>query len=168
MLFRKYLAFIESTFPWIWVCLLTWWIDRLFVELGHRSSDTVICTHSDIQYVKLHQYLTIVACVAQIMHSINRRKTQFKREARIMGIEDMPCQWFIYFGSIIVCSGWTCVIVCLIDVSPWLCIDTIVQNRASITLLSLLAIAVAVPIEAKIWDKTLQDTLQYQSGPIDI
>ena len=168
MLFRKYLAFVESTFPWIWVCILTWWTDRLFVELGHRSSDTMICTHSDIQYVNMHQYLTIIACTAQIIYSIRERTKQFKREAQIMGIEDIPCQWAIYICCTVICVAWTITVVCLIDVSPWLCIDTIVQYRASIALLSILCVMCAIPIEAKIWNTQLQNALADQSGPMDI
>ena len=168
MLFRKYLAFIESTNPWIGACILTWWTDRLFVELGHRSSDTVLCTHSDIQYVHMHQYLTIFACTAQIIYSIRERTAQFQREAQIMGIVDIPCQWPIYICCTVICVAWTITIVCLIDVSPWLCIGTFVQYRASIALMATLITMCTIPIEAKIWDTQLQQALLHETGPIDI
>jgi len=166
MLFRKYLAFVPSTFPWIWCCLLTWWADRLFVEFGHRTTDAPICAHSDIQYVYIHQSLTIVALLAQIIYSGRERTTQFRREAQIIGAGNTPCTFHIYLIQSIVCLAWTTIVVCLVDVSPWLCIESVVQNRASISLLSLCLLCVTLPIEAWIWDHTLQSALRI--APVDI
>lgn len=168
MLFRKYLAFVPSTSPWIWCCVLTWWIDRFLMELGHRSSSEVLCTHSDIQYVQLHQYITCIACLVQIIYSVRERVTQFKREAQLMGIDDIPCQLHIYIIQSLICTSWTTVIVCLIDVSPWLCLESVVQNRASIAALAICCIMCSLPAEAWLWDRLLQRALFDQSGPMDI
>lgn len=169
MLFRKYLAFVPSTSPWVWCCLLTWWADRLFVEFGHRATDASLCTHNALQYVTVHQYLTIAAVTAQIIYSVRERLIQFRREAAIMmGTGNVPCTLHIYIIQTIVCIAWTTIVVCLIDVSPWLCMETVVNNRASISFAAVILICIALPVEAWIWDKTLQDALKYYSGPIDI
>jgi len=168
MLFRKYLAFIDSTFPWVWVCLITWWIDRLFVEMGHRTIDNLLCTHSDLQYVKIHLCLIIGACLVQTVHSSRKRKEQFTREARIMGINTVPCLWHIYISCFCACLSWTIIIVCIVDVSPLLCIDLILQYRASLTLIAISVLGCQLPCEAHIWDRALQKSLKEENCPIDI
>lgn len=168
MLFRKYLAFIPSTTPCIWICIITWFLDRLLVEFGHRSSHETFCTHSDLQYVTMHQWLTGLATSCQIIWSIQSRKLQFKREASLMGIQTHICAFHIYIIQPIICTCWSIVVVCIFDVSPWLCIDWILDNRASLTLLSISIILGCLPLEAYLWDKKLQIALRDESGPIEI
>ena len=86
----------------------------------------------------------------------------------MMGTGNVPCTLHIYIIQTIVCIAWTTIVVCLVDVSPWLCIETVVNNRASISFVAIVAIFIALPVEAWIWDKTLQDALKCHSGPIDI
>jgi len=168
MLVRKYLAFIPSTWPCICICLATWFLDRLFVEFGHRSEYQTLCTHSDLQYVQMHQLLTAIATILQIIWSVRERRMQFKREAALMGLEDPICAFHIYILQTFICISWTTVVVTLFDVSPWLCIDSVAQNRASLALLSLSIIGGSLPVEAYFWDRHLQIALRDQSGPIDI
>jgi len=168
MLFRKYLAFRESTFPWFWVCVLTWLSDRLFVEIGHREKTHTICTHSEIQYVQIHQYMTTGATILQIVYSIRKKINQFKREANIMGIEKIPSFIPIVFFSTIICTSWCIVLTCLIDLSPWLCIDYILNRRATIAFTTMCILICAIPFESKVWDRQLQKALRIGGHVIDI
>lgn len=169
MFFRKYFAFVETTFPWVFCCFLTWFLDRLFVELGHRNTDSPTCTHNDLQYVQWHQYVTIVAVLAQIIHVIRIRKLQFYRELSLMGVGlNKPCIHHIYFIQVILCVSWATIITCLIDVSPWLCLPTILNNRASITSIASICIYTCIIIERKIWGWTLERTLTLDPDTIDI
>lgn len=168
MLFRKYLAVVQSTYPWTWLCLLTWWFDRLFVEFGSRSIENQICTHSEIQYVEIHKYMTVFATGMQIFYSVKQRREQFIREAHIMGIVKIPTTVPIFICETIITICWQIVIVCIIDVSPWLCIHNVLYHRATITLLAILLIVASIPLEGIIWDKQLQNALQWANGPMEI
>ena len=168
MLFRKYLAFVESTFPWFWVCVLTWWADRLFVEIGHRNKNHTICTHSEIQYVQIHQYMTAMATILQIIYSIRKRITQFKREAQIMGIDNIPSIIPIILFSTIICIAWCIILTCLLDLSPWLCIDYILNHRATIAFSAMCILTCTIPLESKVWDRQLQRALRIGGHAIDI
>jgi len=168
MLFRKYLAFVPSTFPCIWICLISWFLDRLLVEFGHRTSPSKLCTHNDLQYVNIHQWLTGIATFFQIIWSIQARTHQFKREASLMGIQSYICHFHIYILQTIICVCWSLVVVCQSDVSPWLCIDWILDNRASLTLMAISIIIGCVPVEAYLWDRKLQNALREESEPFEI
>lgn len=168
MLFRKYLALYSSTYPWIWCCIVTWILDRFFVEFGHRNYDAPMCTHNDLQYVAIHQYITLIAVLAQIIHSTKERTIQFERECKLMGITNKPCKWHIYTTQTIICVAWATIIVCIVDVSPWLCIQTFVRYRASITILALTILCITLSTESWLWDKTIENLLPYQPDIIDI
>jgi hypothetical protein len=168
MLLRKYLALYSSTYPWIWCCLATWLLDRFFVEFGHRTSDAPMCTHSDLQYVQIHQYITMVAVASQIIYSVKERITQFKRECALMDIRQTTCKWHIHITQTIICLSWSTIIVCIVDVSPWLCIPIVVQYRASIAILAIIILCISLPLEAWLWDKTINQYLPYQTDSIDI
>jgi hypothetical protein len=169
MFFRKYLAFVETTFPWVFCCCITWWLDRLFVEFGHRASDSPTCHHSDIQYMRLHQYVTVAAVCAQTGHSIYKRKQQFKRELTLVGvITYKPCLWHLYIVQSILCIAWTTILVCLVDVSPWLCIETILGNRASISTAAFGIVLLGLVLERTIWQKTLDRAVELDPDTIDI
>ena len=129
MFFRKYLAFYNSTFPWVWCIIGAWWLDRLFVELGHRYKNSEVCTHNDLQYVHIHQYLTTAAIIAQSISQINSRKEQFNREVILTG-STKTCLIHIYLLQIVFIVGWTSILSVLLDVSPWLCKHPILENRA--------------------------------------
>ena len=127
-----------------------------------------MCTHNDLQYVSLHQYITMIAITAQIIYSTKERLQQFDRECKLMGIRTIPCKCHIYIIQTIICLSWSVVIVCIVDVSPWLCIATIVHYRASITILALTVLCMTLPLEAWLWDKTIEKAMPYQPDVIDI
>lgn len=169
MFFRKYLAFIETTFPWVFCCCLTWWLDRLFVEFGHRATDSPTCHHSDIQYMRLHQYVTVVAVCAQISHSVYNRKSQFKRELSLVGVVAyQPCLLHLYVVQSILCVAWTTLLACLVDVSPWLCIGTVLENRASLSGIAFGVVLLGLVTERMLWQKTLDRAVELDPDTIDI
>lgn len=169
MFFRKYLAFVETTFPWVFCCCLTWWLDRLFVEFGHRLSDSPTCHHSDIQYMRLHQYVTIAAVLAQIIHTVLKRKVQFHRELTLIGVHSYkPCIYHLYIVQSILCIAWASVLVCLVDVSPWLCMTLVLNYRASIAVAAFCVVLMALLVERILWQKALDRALQMEPDTIDI
>jgi len=169
MFLRKYLAGVETTFPWMFCCCVTWWLDRLFVEFGHRASDSPTCHHSDIQYMRLHQCVTVVAVCAQIGHSIHHRKRQFKRELALVGVTAYePCLWHLYMVQSILCVAWATILACLVDVSPWLCVVAILQYRASISVAAFIAVLLGLVLERTMWQNTLDKAVALDPGTIDI
>jgi len=160
MFLRKYFAFFESIQPWTICCLFTWWIDRLFVEFGHRTTSSPICIDTELQYVRLHQYITVIACLLQICSTVFKRRRQFKRELVLVDSVNMPCILHIYILNAIICIAWTTILACIIDVSPWLCIAAITNYRASITLVSVTIVGLSIVLERVIWDKTLSQSLE--------
>lgn len=169
MYFRKYLAFVETTCPWIFCCFLTWWLDRLFVEFGHRTTDTPTCTHSDLQYVYWHQAMTGCAVLAQIVHSAKQRHTQFRRELSIVAsVTDEPCLFHIGLVQVVLCVSWAAIIACLVDVSPWLCIPSILEYRASISLGCICLVLACLIIERKLWGCTLEKAAKIDSTSFEI
>ena len=169
MFFRKYLAFVEAVFPWMFCCIFGWWIDRLFVEFGHRSTDSPICLHSDLQYVRWHQFVTTTACSIQIIYSVRIRKTQFKRELDILSVVNHhPCLVHLYMVQAILCVAWASVIGCLIDVSPWLCIPFVNEYRATISATAIIVVVGSLLLERKLWTLTLNRAIQYDSKSLVI
>lgn len=155
MFFRKYLAFYDSTFPWVWCIICSWWLDRLFVELGHRYKDSEVCTHNDLQYVHIHQYLTAAAIIVQSISQINSRKKQFNREVILIG-SSRTCLVHIYLLQVVFIVGWTSILSVLLDVSPWLCKHTILEYRACIATASFVMLCGTSFIEKISWDWSLQ------------
>ena len=169
MFFRKYFACVESLFPCVFCCAATWWLDRLFVELGHRASDTPICNHNDLQYVHWHQGFTALAVFAQSLYVVRRRRTQIHRECILLGVSGGPaCLWHLYFVQAALCAAWSAILLCLMDVSPWLCVAAVLDNRATITLLSGLAVVACLVLERFLWDWTLQRALRAGCATVDI
>jgi hypothetical protein len=168
MLYRKYLAFYRCTFPCIWIVVSAWFIDRLLMELGHRSHITEICTHSDLQYVYVHKWLTITAGTIQSYYSVKERTTQFERERNLMGIEDRICNIHIQLLQILLCVCWLTVISTIIDVSPWLCIENASRYRACYCVLGFLGMVVIIPLESYLWDKTLRKAILETTSPFHI
>ncbi len=155
MIIRQYAAFFSSTTPWLFLCCICWWIDRLLMELGHRRQDSTFCYHSNLQYVNLHCLMTVIACTCQTIHSVLRRRRHFRREAVILGVVP-PCIIHLHLLQCLICLMWTVILACIIDVSPWLCFENIVQKRASIALISMLTICVCLYLEQFLYNKTLQ------------
>ena len=169
MFFRKYFAFVETTFPWIFCCFLTWWVDRLLVEFGHRATDSPTCTHNNLQYVRWHQFVTMCAVKAQTVHSVLIRKKQFLRELSLMGvIEYRPCLYHLYIVQGSLCVAWAAVIACMVDVSPWLCLPTVVHYRASIATAAVATIFLLLLAERKLWTWTLDRAVRMDPDSIDI
>jgi len=155
MFFRKYLAFYDSTFPWVWCIIISWWFDRLFAELGHRYIGRHVCTHNDLQYVHIHQYITAVAIIIQSIAIMKSRKIQFNREVILSG-STKTCLIHIYFLQLILVVAWTSVLSVLLDVSPWLCNPSILLYRACISSFACITILIAVCIEKILWDWSLR------------
>ena len=160
MYYKKNLSIYDSTFPFVWVCLLTWWLDRLFVELGHRSSDSAVCIHNDLQYVHVHQYLCATLVGLQIVRAVLRRRHEYHRESRLVDSVAHRCNSVCIgvFQSILVVS-WCAIFSVLLDVSPWLCVPWLLECRAVIALTSLVDILATLPAEAFVWDYFLQQGL---------
>ena len=159
MLIRRNFAFVASTYPWVWGSFTTWWVDRLFVELGHRATAAPLCNHSNIQYQAFHCYVTIAAICCQTLYSINIRDTQFRREKILLGITTSTCIIHIYLLQACICTMWAIIIACLADVSPWLCNDVILGKRASIALTAAIAIVILVMTEHTLYTRSLEREL---------
>lgn len=157
MYYKKNLSLYDSTFPFVWVCLFTWWVDRLLVELGHRSSLTDICLHNDLQYVNLHQYIFASLVLIQIVVSTAKRYREYDRESQLVQSTPYNCNivWIFCVQCVLV-SAWSVIFSVLLDVSPWLCVKPVVEYRALIACFSLACIVVTLPIETLAWDKSLQ------------
>lgn len=167
MFFRKYLAFVQTTFPWVFCCVLTWWADRLFVEIGHRPTDSPTCSHSDLVYVHWHQAMTLAAVLAQCIHSTLARRRQFKRELTLIGVgQDQPCMIHLYALQIALCTAWATIVVCLIDVSPWLCIPYILDHRAIIALSAFKLVITCLGVERYIWERSLRRAIRMNSQSV--
>lgn len=157
MYYRKNLSIYDSTFPFVWVSILTWWLDRLFVELGHRSSDMSVCLHNDLQYVRFHQYTCVTLVILQVFKSVLVRRREHVREAQLVNSTTHPgAVVCIFVCQCILVFAWCTIFSVLLDVSPWLCVHALLQNRAVIVLLSLVAILMTLPVEAILWDCFLQ------------
>ncbi len=155
---RKYCAFVSSTFPWVWGCCLTWWVDRLLVEMGHRTTSAPLCNHSQLQYVSMHCYATAIAVVGQSVYSFVGRQQQFHRETILLGGRQ-PCIIHLCLFQVGICAMWSIVIACLIDVSPWMCYDFVLGHRATIALVAMKLILVLVVAEQKLYEWTLERTV---------
>lgn len=153
MFFRKYLAFYDATCPWVWCVIISWWLDRLFVELGHHNIHT--CTHNDLQYVHIHEYLTLAATVFQTLRIIRKRKKQFGREVVLTG-SSQTCLWHIYILQLFLVTAWTCILSVLLDVSPWLCKQNILQYRACIATCAFAIVFIALSGDKIGWDWSLR------------
>lgn len=157
MYYKKNLSIFDSTFPFVWICVITWWVDRLFVELGHRSTDTLICIHSNLQYIHYHQYTTSVLVVMQIMKTIAKRRREFVRESLLTNsVTSIYAIFTISILQSILVLAWCSIVLTLLDVSPWLCVDYVLENRALYSFSSLLCIMIALPVETVLWDWFLQ------------
>jgi len=165
MLVRKYCAFVSSTFPWVWGCCLTWWVDRLLVEMGHRSTSAPLCNHSQLQYVSMHCYATAMAVVGQSVYSFVGRRKQFHRESILLGIRQ-PCIVHLGLCQIGICILWSIVVACLIDVSPWLCYGFILEHRATIALVAIKMVLVMVVVEQKLYEWTLKRAVMVETFEI--
>jgi hypothetical protein len=166
MYLRQNLAFVSSTYPWVWGSFITWWIDRLFVEFGHRATAAPLCNHSNIQYVTLHCILTIVAVLCQTIYSIHVRFKQFSREKTLLGIDTSPCIFHIAFLQCCICTVWAVVIACLADVSPWLCSEYVLAKRASIATGALLGIVVLMYSEQYLYEYSLNRAVRQNTFDI--
>lgn len=161
MFYRKYLVFVDSTQPWFACCILAWWLDRLFVELGHRSVDSLMCHHNNLQYVRIHQWITAIGILVQSFRSSKKREMQLRREAALMEItirrlEICP----VFFLQYLLCVGWAGVIVCLVDVSPWLCIPIVLEYRVVISLISFSCVMLVYLADAWWYNRVLQKNLR--------
>ena len=94
------------------------------VYLLSLDTDQQTRQHACSLSVHWHQAITITACIAQSVHSVTARKRQFKRELMLVGVvEHQPCLIHLYFVQTLLCRLGIDAICCLIDVSPWLCLE---------------------------------------------
>jgi len=157
MYYRKNLSIYESTFPFVWVCLVTWWLDRLFVELGHRAVDASLCLHNDLQYVQFHQYVCLTLVLFQMVKAVIARRREHVREAKLVNSSVFKCAIVsIFVAQTVLVVSWCIILSVLLDVSPWLCVPTLLTKRAVIALGALLCILATLPMEAMLWDYFLQ------------
>ncbi len=157
MYYKKNFSIYDSTFPFVWVCVITWWVDRLFVELGHRSTDNLICIHNNLQYIHYHQYTTSILVAMQITKAIAKRRREFIRESKLALSVVSGCAICIIavLQSILVLA-WCSIVLALLDVSPWLCVGYVLENRALFSLVSVLCILIVLPVETILWDWFIQ------------
>ena len=155
MYFEKYLSIYNSTFPCIWVCVISWWFDRLLVEFGHRVTDSPICHHNNLQYVLTHRVITYFLMFIQICCCCFLKRKQFYREAALCH-SSASCLFPIYIAQIFLVLSWSTIFSVILDVSPWLCIPPILENRAIISLGAVAVIFFILPLQTFIWDKFLE------------
>ena len=154
MFYKKKLSFYDSTFPYVWVCFFTWWVDRLLVELGHRRTDSEFCVHNNLQYIHWHQYVTTLLIVFQIIKTLLKRRNEYRREAALSNSK-FGCIIPVYMVQIILVLSWSSILLVLVDVSPWLCLGFFRRNRAIIAATALLCILCVLPAESLFWDWSL-------------
>lgn len=165
MFYRKYLAFFDAIHPWMTCCCITWWLDRLFVEFGHRTSESEICFHSDLQYVRLHLAFTFVAVVLQTISTTKQRLKQIRREWTLLGVEKGRCYIiYISIAQFFLCICWTGVLISIVDFSPWLCIASLAHRRATVALCSSVSVFVVFSLDAILYDWLLKR--QLPSSPL--
>jgi len=163
MYYKKNFSIYDSTFPFVWVCVLTWWVDRLFVELGHRSTDSLVCIHNNLQYIHYHQYITTFLLTMQVSKAVSKRRRQFLRESKLAtAITGVANTVVIAILQMILVFAWTCIVSVLLDVSPWLCIPYFLENRAIISLVAFVCILTLLPLESIFWDWSIQKGLEVQ------
>jgi len=154
-MYRK--RFYAATYPWIWCCCLTWWVDRFLVEFGHRSTFSNICIHNDLQYVHQHQFITGLAVLVQIIWVCGERKKQFVRENVLLGNETTQgCIIHLYLFLASICICVTGVFACIFDVSPWLCIPYVLNFRASFIALFGGAAIILIYLEQVLYTRALK------------
>ncbi len=163
MYYKKNLSIYDSTFPFVWVCVLTWWFDRLFVELGHRSTDSLVCIHNNLQYIRYHQYITSILLTMQVAKAVSKRRRQFLRESKLANaITGVTNTFVIAILQMILVLAWTCIVAVLLDVSPWLCTPYFLENRAIFSLVAFMCILILLPLESIFWDWSIQKGLEVQ------
>lgn len=155
MSLQRYFAFRSSTFPLVFCCITTWFLDRLFVEFGHRSEYSLVCIHNDLQYVTYHQWVTGIAALCQAILASRRRRACIKREAILLGRTDERCLWHLYICQCILAILWTSILACALDFSPWLCVPTVLKNRATIITCALSLLVSVQYIERWLYNRTL-------------
>lgn len=153
MYYKKNLSIYDSTFPFVWVCVVTWWVDRLLVELGHRSTDTLVCIHNNLQYIHYHQYTTSALVCMQIVKAIAKRRREFVRESKLSSSVTSHCAVFtVGILQTMLVLAWCSIVLSLLDVSPWLCVGYVLENRAFLSFGSLVCILCVLPVETILWD----------------
>lgn len=154
-MYRK--RFYAATYPWVWCCCLTWLIDRLLVEFGHRSTFSNICTHNDLQYVHQHQFITAMAVLVQIIWICGKRKKIFKRENILLGNDSHTgCILHLYILLACICISVTGILACIFDVSPWLCIPYVLNYRASLIALFGGSAIILIHVEQVLYTRALK------------
>ena len=160
MYYKKNLSIYDSTFPFVWVCIITWWVDRLFVELGHRSTDSLVCIHSNLQYIHYHQYTTTMLLVLQVVKAVIKRRREFVRESALVNSK-ASASCVLAILQMILVVAWTAIVSVLLDVSPWLCVDYFLEHRAVSSLVAFGAILIVLPVESIFWDWSIQRGLDH-------
>ena len=61
---------------------------------------------------------------------------------------------------------WSIVVACLVDVSPWLCYDFVLEHRATIALLAIQMVFVMVVVEQKLYEWTLKRAVMIETFEI--
>ena len=153
MTFQRYFALHSSTFPFVFCCIATWFLDRLFVEFGHRTTYTEVCIHNDLQYVTYHQWVTVAATVGQTVIASRRRRVLFERERVLLGgTAPASCLCHLYLCQCIMSVLWTTILACALDFSPWLCIPFVLENRATV-----IASAICTLFLVRLFDRFLYE-----------
>lgn len=157
MYYKKNLSVYDSTFPFVWICVITWWVDRLLVELGHRSTDSLVCIHNNLQYIHYHQYTTSALVFIQMVKAIAKRRREFIRESKLAN-SFTSIYAIVTIGMLqtVLVLAWCSIVLTLLDVSPWLCVDDVLENRALYSFVSLFCIVIVLPVETILWDWFLQ------------
>ena len=155
MSLQRYFAFRSSTFPLVFCCIAAWFLDRLFVEFGHRSEDSPVCIHNDLQYVTYHQWVTVIAALCQTIIASSRRRACIKREAILLGSKHERCMCHINICQCILAILRTSILACALYISPWMSVSTVLKNRATIITCALSLIVVVQHTERCLYDRTL-------------
>tara|TARA_B100001059_G_scaffold141428_1_gene141477 strand:+ start:783 stop:1292 length:510 start_codon:yes stop_codon:yes gene_type:complete len=157
MSMNRHFRFQSSTFPLVFCCLVTWFLDRLFVEFGHRATSSPICIHNDLQYVLFHRWLTALAVVGQTVYACRRRRDGLTRELVLIGSSAKAgCLCHLYMCQATLALGWTTILACALDFSPWLCVSAVLDNRASLITIAFCVILFVYHLERCLYDRTLQ------------
>lgn len=153
----RHFGFHSSTFPLVFCCIVTWFLDRLFVEFGHRATSSPICIHNDLQYVSFHQGLTALAVLGQTVYASRRRRDGLSREIILIGSTNKAgCLCHLYMCQAILALGWTSILSCALDFSPWLCVPAVLNNRAMLITAAFCAILIVYHLERCLYEQTLR------------
>jgi hypothetical protein len=107
-----------------------------------------------LQYVNMHCVMSVLALFCQYAYSIYKRTMNYEREIILLQTKK-SCIFHLHILQFIICFAWSVIFACIIDVSPWLCFDSIVNKRAIYTSIAIVMLILTIYLEQSLYNKAL-------------